>query len=77
MFVTRLGGYGGLAFPCGKAAVPIVTPHPPDVLAVGTVLHSFPIVTHPKSPVDLQVQTGFFRDGIPAKMARSRRCQQP
>ncbi len=35
--MTRLGGYDGTAFPSGKAAVPIVTPHPPDVLAVGAV----------------------------------------
>jgi hypothetical protein len=26
------------AFPSGKAALPIVTPHPPDEMAVGAVL---------------------------------------
>ena len=29
-----------VAFPPRKAAAPIVTPHPPDVLAVGAVLFS-------------------------------------
>ena len=61
MFVTRLGGYDGVAFPCGKAAVPIVTPHPPDVLAVGAVL------IHSRSSPNLQMPTRLFRDQIPPK----------
>jgi hypothetical protein len=56
-----------------KAAVPIVTPHPPMCWRSGPSQFNL-TVTHPKSPVDLYVRTQLFRDRITAKTARSQRC---
>src|ERR1700690_1077471 len=67
MFVTKLGGYDGSAFPSGKAAVPIVTPHPPDVMAVGAVLiHSRP--SPQITPTILQPRCGFFATKLRPKL---------
>jgi hypothetical protein len=48
----------GTAFPSGKAAVPIVTPHPPDETAVEAVFNprSSPQIT----PAIFQPRSGFF-----------------
>ena len=66
MFVTKLGGYDGSAFPSGKAAVPIVTPHPPDEMAVGAVFipRSSPQITR----TILQPRCGFFATKLRPKL---------
>jgi hypothetical protein len=57
-----VGGYDGIACPSGKAAVPIVTPHPPDVLAVGAVLIQARSSSTPDQRIDVQLPQRLFRD---------------